>query len=171
MKTIRNLYRVALPGLFLVVLGAPVLAQASADDDAILKTIIEETRQGWLNADGAPFRKNFLDYEGARYVEGGGQNKGLDELIDHHVVPEADAFKSFELNYSNIETHVEGDFAWAIADTQIKAEVKRNNRVIDNKGYQTYIFRKIDGMWKIIHTHSSSRPVRKAKPKEHKADH
>ena len=168
MKISNFKYRITVTTLLAVLVGLPIFVQAGSDDEA-LKVIIEETRNGWINADGAPFRKNFLDYEGARYIEGGGQNEGLTDLISHHVVPEADAFKSFELNYSNIETHVEGDFAWAIADTEIKAVVKRNDRVIDNKGYQTYIFRKIDGLWKIIHTHSSSRPVKKAKPSEHKA--
>ncbi len=170
MKTINFKYHISFAILLAILLGLPIYAQATTDDEA-LKAIIEETRNGWLNADGAPFRKNFLDYEGARYIEGGGQNEGLEDLISHHVVPEADAFESFELNYSNIETHVEGDFAWAIADTHIKASVKKYNRVIDNKGYQTYIFRKIDGLWKIIHTHSSSRPVKKAKPSEHKKSH
>ncbi len=170
MKTINFKYRVSMAALLAILVAAPIFAQANSDD-AALRTIIEETRNGWLNADGAPFRKNFLDYEGARYIEGGGQNEGLEELISHHVVPEADAFASFELEYSNIETHIEGDFAWAIADTSIKASMKKSDRVIDNKGHQTYIFRKIDGLWKIIHTHSSSRPVKKAKPSVHKKSH
>jgi hypothetical protein len=80
---------------------------------------------------------------------------------DMHVEPEADAFKNFTLNFSNIETHVEGDFAWAIADTEIKATLKSDGRKIDNKGHETFLFRKLDGQWKVVHTHSSSRPVKR----------
>ena len=102
----------------------------SSVNDVALKEIIEAVRNGWLQADGAPFREHFLDFEGARYIESGGQNNGLSDLIDHHVEPEADAFKNFILNFSNIETHIEGNFAWAIADTEIKATLKREFRVV-----------------------------------------
>ena len=144
----------------LLLVSVPVVTEA-ADDDAILREIIEAVRVGWLNADGTPFRKHFLDYEGARYFEGGGQNTGLTDLIEHHVEPEADAFENFSLDFSNIETHIETGFAWALVDTEIKATIKRDGRVIHNKGRGTYLFRKVDGEWKIVHTHSASRPVRK----------
>ncbi len=142
-----------------IIMMQPALAE-STDDDAALKEIIEAVRNGWLQADGAPFRANFLDFEGARYIDSGGQNNGLSELIDHHVEPEADAFEDFSLNFSNIETHIEGGFAWAIADTEIKATLKRDGKVIHNKGHETFLFRNVDGQWKVVHTHSSSRPVK-----------
>lgn len=137
----------------------PVVAEAG-DDDATLREIIEAVRVGWLNADGTPFRKHFLDFEGARYFEGGGQNTGLTDLIEHHVEPEAEAFEDFSLDFDNIETHIENGFAWALVDTEIKATIKRDGRVIHNKGRGTYLFRKVDGEWKIVHTHSASRPVK-----------
>ncbi len=45
----------------------PVLAQE--DDSAELTTIINAIAVGWEQADGTPFRENFLDFEGARYIE------------------------------------------------------------------------------------------------------
>ena len=136
------------------------LASVAADDE-YLRQVIEDVRVGWLEADGTPFREHFLDFEGARYFESGGQNQGLTDLIEHHVEPEADAFEGFELNFTNVRTYVEGDFAWAIADTEIKATVRKDGRVIDNKGHQTLLFRKVGGEWKVVHTHSSSRPVKR----------
>jgi len=131
-----------------------------ADRDALV-SIINAVERGWEQADGAPFREHFLDFEGARYIESGGQNEGLDDLIGHHVEPEADALGGFDLTLDNIETHVEGDFAWAIADVEVKATVKRDSRVIHNRGHETFLFRKIGTEWKVVHTHSSSRPVKK----------
>ena len=131
------------------------------DDRAQMEAIIESVRLGWLEADGTPFREHFLDFEGARYFESGGQNAGLDDLIEHHVEPEADAFEEFELNFSEPEIYLEGEFAWAIVDTEIKATVRRDGRIIDNTGRGTYLFRKVGGAWKVVHTHSSSRPRRK----------
>ncbi len=135
-------------------------AQAEEDDATALIAIVDAVEKGWEQADGTPFREHFLDFEGARYIESGGQNAGLTDLIEHHVEPEGDALDSLELNLSNVETHVEGDFAWAIADVEVKALVKRDQREIHNRGYETFVFRRLDGKWKVIHTHSSSRPVK-----------
>lgn len=135
---------------------------AVADDsDPALVNIIQSIERGWETADGTPFRQHFLDFEGARYIESGGQNEGLDDLVTHHVEPEGDALDGLELTFSNIETHIEGDFAWAVADVEVRATVKRDDREIHNRGHETFLFRRISGDWKVVHTHSSSRPVKK----------
>jgi ketosteroid isomerase-like protein len=146
--------------LLLVVTTAPAALAEDTSDQEELELIIEQVRLGWLAADGTPFRENFLDFEGARYFESGGQNVGLSDLISHHVEPEAGAFEEFQLNFSNIETHIEGDFAWAIVDTEIMIILKSDGRKIHNKGHETFLFRSVDDQWKVIHTHSSSRPVK-----------
>jgi SnoaL-like protein len=140
----------------------PGIQYAAADDsDQALVTIIKAVERGWETADGTPFRQHFLDFEGARYIESGGQNEGLDDLVTHHVEPEGDALDGLDLTFSKIETHIEGDFAWAVADVEVRATVKRDNREIHNRGHETFLFRRISGDWKVVHTHSSSRPVKK----------
>ncbi len=144
----------------LAILALPGLLAAQEDDAAKLISIIDAIEKGWEQGDGAPFRQHYLDFEGARYVESGGQNEGLTDLVEHHVEPEGDALVDFELSLTNVETHVEGDFAWAIADVEFKALVKKDNRQIHSRGYETFLFRRIGGDWKVVHTHSSSRPVK-----------
>ena len=134
--------------------------QAQQDDSAALIAIIDAVEKGWEQGDGQPFRKHFLDFEGARYIESGGQDASLTHLIEHHVVPESDSFDNFEVTFSNIDTHVEGNFAWAVADFEYKATVKRDQRELHSRGYETFLFRRVDGNWMIIHTHSSARPVK-----------
>ncbi len=134
--------------------------QAQQDDSAALIAIIDAVEKGWEQGDGQPFRKHFLDFEGARYIESGGQDTSLTHLIEHHVVPESDSFDNFEVTFSNIDTYVEGDFAWAVADFEYKATVKRDQRELHSRGYETFLFRRVDGKWMIIHTHSSARPVK-----------
>ena len=141
------------------VMGMPTTVHAQNDDSVALTVIIDAIEKGWEQGDGTPFRTHYLDFEGARYIESGGQNEGLTDLVEHHVEPEGDALSDFELSLSNVETHVEGDFAWAITDVEVKATVNRDNRKIHNRGYETFLFRRVDGKWKVIHTHSSSRPV------------
>lgn len=153
-----RLLTLAAGGVALIGLNA-AWAQAADEDRQVLVGIIEAIERGWEQADGTPFREHFLDFEGARYIESGGQNEGLDELVEHHVVPEGDALADFELEFANIETHIEGDFAWAIADVELTATVKRDGRAIHNRGHETFLFRRIGSDWKVVHTHSSTRPV------------
>ena len=138
--------------------AAPLYAQEN--DSAALVAIIDAIEKGWEHGDGEPFREHYLDFAGARYVESGGQNEGLTDLVEHHVEPEGESLADFELSLTNVETHIEGEFAWAIADVEVKATIKSEQREIHNRGYETFLFRLVDGKWKVIHTHSSSRPVK-----------
>ena len=67
------------------IFSQPSLAQE--DDSAALIAIIDAIEKGWEQGDGTPFREHYLDFEGARYVESGGQNEGLTDLVEHHVEP------------------------------------------------------------------------------------
>ena len=146
--------------LGLIALLIPTTASASATETDEIKAIILEVRDGWVNADQTPFEKHFLDFDGARYVESGGQNDGLKDLIENHVVPEGDHLEDLSLRFENIEVHLEGDMAWAISDVSVYAVLKSDGRVIDKTGYETFLFRKVDGKWRVIHTHSSTRQKR-----------
>ena len=135
-------------------------ADAQDDDSATLIAIIDAVEKGWEQADGTPFRQHFLDFDGARYIESGGQNTSLTDLIEHHVEPEGDSLDNLQLDLSNVETHIEADFAWAVADVEFKATVKRDQKDIHYRGYETFLFRRVEGTWKVIHSHSSTRAVK-----------
>ena len=137
----------------------PYQVFAETDQDKIGR-ILDAIEDGWERGDGAPFRKHFLDFDGARYIESGGQNVGLTDLIEHHVEPEGKARK-LELDFTNPVVNIEGDFAWVIVDTQVRATIYKTDRKIHNRGYETIILRKIADEWKVVHTHSSGRPVKK----------
>ena len=159
MHTMRQHSSFTILGLALIFgVIAPATAVADEDGQALVE-IVKAVESGWENGDGAPFWKHFLDFEGARYVETGGQNEGLTDLIEHHVEPEGHALADFDLIFSNIETHIEGDFAWAIVDVELKATVVRTDRQLHKRGYETFLFRRTDGGWKVVHTHSSTRAV------------
>lgn len=131
-------------------------ADTDHHDPALIEAVLEDVRVGWETGDGAPFYEHFLDWDGARYFEGGGQNVGLRDLVENHVEPEAEL--GLRLGFSDIETHFEGDFAWAVVDTDIQLTTA-DGRDIHNRGHGTYLFRWIDGSWKVVHTQSASSPV------------
>ena len=134
-----------------------VAVVASVQDPALLEAILEDVRVGWEQGDGTPFYQHFLDWDGARYFEGGGENIGLEDLVVNHVEPEAEL--GLTLGFSNIETHFEGDFAWAVVDTEIRLTTA-DGRDIHNRGHGTYLFRWTEGLWRVVHTQSASSPAR-----------
>jgi hypothetical protein len=160
-----NLMTIATMSLLITIMSN-VNAGENPNKESILK-IIEGIKYGWENGDGQPFRDNFLDFKGARYIESGGQNAGLDSLITHHVEPEKDALEYLKLDFSDIEVHFENGFAWALATTRVKGKVKNSDRTFDKTGYQTFLFRLVDDKWKVVHTHSSSRDYKKEKKHDH----
>ncbi|PCJ53720.1 MAG: DUF4440 domain-containing protein [Planctomycetota bacterium] len=133
-------------------------------DSAALEAALENIRLGWEQGDGAPFYAHFLDWDGARYIEGGGENLGLEDLVVNHVEPEAEL--SLRLGFSNIQTHFEGSCAWVVVDTEIQLTTP-DGREIHNRGHGTYIFRWVDREWKIVHTQSASSPVRTGETDTH----
>ncbi|MCH7824832.1 MAG: nuclear transport factor 2 family protein [Acidobacteria bacterium] len=132
--------------------------QEPAHDEALIRAIIADVEAGWENTDGAPFEHHYLDFEGARCVESGRQNEGLRDLIDHHVVPEGESLFRLELDITNIEVNFEAGFAWAIGDVEVKATIASSAAALHRRGYETFLFRWIEGAWRVIHTHSSTRP-------------
>jgi len=66
--------------IFVLTLTLVGCGNSMADyNEALIKNIIDDIRLGWENGAGAAFRKHFLDWDKARYFEGGGRkihNKG-----------------------------------------------------------------------------------------------
>jgi len=136
-------------------------------NEAKILEIIAGIKHGWENGDGKPFRDNYLDFKGARYIESGGQNAGLESLVTHHVEPEKEALEYLKLDFSDIEVHFENNFAWAIATSRVKGKVRNSERTFDKSGYQTFLFRLVNDEWKVVHTHSSSRDYKPKKQSHH----
>ena len=143
--------------LVLLVAACSPAGTSAPQDPAQLAAVLEDIRVGWEQGDGAPFYEHFLDWDGARYFEGGGENVGLRDLVENHVEPEAEL--GLRLEFTNIQTHFEGSFAWAVVDTDIRLTTP-DGRDIHNRGHGTYLFRWVDGAWKVVHTQSASSPVR-----------
>lgn len=56
-----------------------------------------------------------------------------------------------DLDFSNIETHVEDTFAWAIADLELTAVVNKDQRPIRRRGDETFLSRRIGADRKVVH--------------------
>jgi len=157
-----NISKLSLRGVavvtVLVLLGG--CAQSVPEDPAALESIIADIEKGWETSDGKYFKKHFLDYQEAAYVDAGILTRGLRILIDRDVDDvdrEAGSLEDLDVTYSSVETHFEGSFAWALAKVEIKAKNVNANRALHLRGYETFLFRNVEGEWKVVHTNTSYR--------------
>lgn len=88
------------------------------------------------------------------------------DYIDNHLGPELDHFKSFTFENYTIDTEVNLPFAYTTENYNYTIVLKGDEakgieeRTIESKGVATSILKKIDGEWKIIHSHSSFRKLK-----------
>ncbi len=102
----------------------------------------------------------------ATVLESGGVEGTYEHYVAHHLGPELDAFNSFIFSDYTIEIDIDLPYAFTTEtyiytiDLKANEEKGREARIIEKKGVATSDLKKIDGKWKIIKTHSSSRGIK-----------
>jgi ketosteroid isomerase-like protein len=83
------------------------------------------------------------------------------DYIDGHLGPELGHFKSFTFSNYEIQSSLNLPYAYTTENYLYTILLKGDEakgtkeRTIESKGVATSILKKIDGEWKIIHTHTS----------------
>ena len=99
--------------------------------------------------------------EDSNVFESGGVEGTYAHYIEHHLGPELGHFKSFTFSDYEIDAQVDGNYAFTtetyVYTIILKPNDKGESRTIAKKGVATSILKKMDGKWKIIKTHTSSR--------------
>ena len=99
--------------------------------------------------------------ENSEVFESGGVEGSYAHYIEHHLGPELGHFKKFEFSDYEIDAEVDLPYAFTTETYSytivLNPDEKGESRTIKKKGVATSILIKMDGNWKIIKTHSSSR--------------
>jgi len=96
--------------------------------------------------------------------EQGGVEGTYKHYIAHHLGPELGHFEKFDFSDYSVEAEVSLPYAFTtetyIYTIVLKPKDGKEARRINKKGVATSVLKKIDGDWKIIKTHSSSRDIK-----------
>lgn len=112
-----------------------------------------------------------LFIEDSQIFESGGSEGSVKDYLGHHLGPELEEFDSFKFNDYEAKAIIEMPFAFTTESyvfvITVKAKMLADStmgepRVIQRKGVATAVLKKIEGDWKIMKTHSSTRAVRKS---------
>lgn len=139
---------------------APVagVAQEHSPDEHEIVVLLERVAQLMEAGDLAPLDDVYAPGRGVHIIEGAGVNHGWEEYRDHHLAPELEAFEDFSYRWHSIEPRVVGDLAYAAFQYALEARTERGPVAVDGRG--TAILERIDGAWRIVHTHTSGRARR-----------
>jgi uncharacterized protein (TIGR02246 family) len=122
----------------------------------------------WFKGYDAAFNAKDLEKLASYYdpdvtiYEGGGIDTGWAAYRDKHLGPELKAFENLQFAHHDVKVQLldGGNAAYATARYTLKA--KMGERDVDSEGLATHVLVKgADGAWKIRHSHTSSRPVRR----------
>ena len=81
------------------------------------------------------------------------------DYIANHIGPELGHFESFTFSDYEISVIVDMPYAFTTESYIYNIVLKEEARKVERKATATSVLKKIDGNWKIIKTHSSSRAM------------
>ena len=93
----------------------------------------------------------------SKIFESGSSEGSFAHYLEHHLSPEFKAFKSFKYNDYKIEMQVDGNYVFATETYTYIIVIAKDNSEVKRKGVSTSVLKKINGQWKIMISHNSSR--------------
>jgi hypothetical protein len=87
-----------------------------------------------------------------------GTENGWQEINNIYKILK-DKFSSRKLSFSDIKFAYYGDVSWLTFNWTFDFTLKTNNSVVQTKGRETQIWRKINYEWRLVHVHYSEMPV------------
>jgi len=129
----------------------------SSSNAAVQKQLVASAR-AFEQHDLARLAETFVNDESLTIFEGGEVNRGWRDYRDDHIKPEMAEILTVRYRLSAIESHVDGNTAWAIFRYHIVGSTAK--RHFDSSGIGTAILERRGGSWRIVHWHSTKTPVR-----------
>lgn len=128
---------------------APIHAQA--DQEAALRAAVEQYNRAFLGKDLTAL-KALLAPDVVLY-EHSVRNIGLDDVWEHHLKPEVEAFQDMRGEFTDMRVWVSGGVGLVTRQYSIQAVMR--DRPIDARGNETMGWALRDGAWKVVHIHYS----------------
>ena len=143
-------------GMALVLKTGP--AHAADDDQSGVKAVLAAYNLALTTLD-ATKAKDLFTADSAVFESGGAEGTYA-HYLEHHIGPELAEFKEFSYRDYAVEVRLELPLALSTESYIYRIELKEGGKVIEKKAATTSVLKKINGEWKIIQSHTSSRPLK-----------
>ncbi|TDD97889.1 YybH family protein [Flavobacterium cellulosilyticum] len=139
--------------LLLVVSSASMFAQ-DKDTEAV-KAVLKQYNTAIEKLDVTGTEKLFTS--DSKIYESGGNEGSYAHYLEHHLAPEMKAFKSFTFSDYKVAVTVSGEYAFSTETYNYTIVVAKDDKELKRKGIGTSVLKKMNGQWKIMMSHNSSR--------------
>jgi ketosteroid isomerase-like protein len=145
--------------MLLIIATSPLFGQDTKTEKEAVLSVMKSYKDALQNLTTEGTFELFT--EDSEVFESGGVEGTYNHYIEHHLGPELGHFEKFEFSDYEIDVKLDVPYAFTtetyVYTIVLNPDDKGNSRTIKKKGVATSILKKIDGKWKIIKTHSSSR--------------
>lgn len=136
--------------------ASPVAAQPASEADQV-KAVLAAYKSALERLDLTGVDKLFAPENVV--VESGKVEGSYADYLAHHIGPELAEFKTFRFSDYRVDVRIEGPIAITTETYSYRIELKAGGDPIERRGTATTVLKRIDGHWRILTTHSSSRKV------------
>jgi ketosteroid isomerase-like protein len=152
--------KTTLPALLTLALFATTFVRADEPADlAAVKSAVALYKQSLETLDAAKASRLFTP--DSQVFESGGVEGTYAHYLEHHIGPELAEFKEFTFRDYNLDVRLDLPFALTTESYIYRIVVKEDGRVVERQGVTTSVLKKVNGQWKFLQTHSSSRSLPK----------
>jgi len=130
-------------------------ASAQDDESSEIRLLMESVASFIQAGDLEPLGEIYATGKGIHIIEGAGVNHGWEDYRDHHLRPEMDALRNIRYRYFAIEPQVRGDLAYTSFRYEFAADATQGPIAFEGRG--TAILERMEGKWRIVHSHTSGR--------------
>jgi uncharacterized protein (TIGR02246 family) len=142
--------------LLTAVLFVMPASAADGDDDAVaVRAVLDIYKRALEQRDLTGVERLFAQEN--EVVESGKVEGSYADYRDHHIGPELGHFESFSFSDYRVTLRIEGDVALATETYRYTIRLIGKADPIERQGVATSVLKKIDGGWRIVSMHSSSR--------------
>lgn len=128
---------------------------AQNKDEEAVKSVLKQYHSAIEKLDATGTEKLFTS--DSKVFESGGSEGSYARYLEHHLGPELKQFKSFKFSDYNVDVQIEGNCAFATESYNYTIVIAKDNSEVKRKGVATSVLKKVNGEWKIVVNHSSSR--------------
>ena len=159
-------YRTLGCALVLLLGGLTARTSALAEDapEAAVAAVLDREAAAFAKGDMAGVAACWETEPTSSVFESGYANWGWADYRDNHLGKELAAMKVEKHERKNLHVVSTGDMALALFEFHLKATYE--GRTFDVTGLETAVLRRRDGVWRIVHVHTSTPPRRPAEKRK-----
>lgn len=132
-----------------------IISFAQLSDSSKVKSVLKKYNDAIEKLDVSNTENLFT--ANSKIYESGGSEGSYAHYKEHHLTPELKEFKSFTFSNYKVEIQIEGNYAFTTESYNYTIIVAKDNAEVKRKGIATSVLIKVNGDWKIMINHNSSR--------------